>query len=123
MRKKDISVLEKALKNIEKAAVEFERVKDFAGSGVCFNKIGLICETSLKDIERACLFYRQAIESYNKAILRNHPLRKSMWAKPELIMKRIIELKNRIEELLPNLDNLEIQKKVKEELNSIEYNF
>ena len=123
LKEGDNSVLEKALRSIEKAAVEFEKIEDFAGAGACFYKIGSIYHSQLNNLESTCLFYREAVENYNKAILRNHPLRKSMWAKQEIMIKRVISLRSIIEELLPKLDNLHIKKKVKEDLDSIEFNF
>ncbi|MFX1409793.1 MAG: hypothetical protein ACFFA6_05550 [Promethearchaeota archaeon] len=116
-------VLKDALNTIRDAAIKFEKVNDFAGAGMCFNKIGTIYHSRLNNLESACLFYREAIENYNKAILRSHPSRKSMWSKPEMLSQKILDLKDVIEELLPKLENEDIQKKVMNELNSIKFNF
>ncbi|MFX1317211.1 MAG: hypothetical protein ACFE9T_15220 [Promethearchaeota archaeon] len=116
-------VLKDALNTIRDASIKFEKINDFAGAGMCFNKIGTIYHSRLNNLESACLFYREAIENYNKAILRSHPLRKSMWSKPEMLSQKILDLKDVIEELLPKLENEEIQKKVMTELNSIKFNF
>ena len=74
-----------ALKKIESAAIYFEGEEDFAGAGMSFNKIGTIYQTRIKNYDSACLFYKEAINNYNKAIMNNHPLRKSLWSKPELL--------------------------------------
>ena len=123
LKKGDNDFLEIALKNIRDAAIDFEKEKDFAGAGWCFNKIGVIFQSRLNQLENSYYFYREAIESYNKGILRSHPLRKSSWSKPELLVQKILELKGVIEEIIPNLENTEIKKKIIEDLKSINYNF
>jgi hypothetical protein len=55
--------------------------------------------------------------------MRNHPLRKSNWSKPEILSQKILDLKDLIEELLPKLENKDIQNKIKNDLNSIKFNF
>ncbi|KKM68530.1 hypothetical protein LCGC14_1459960 [marine sediment metagenome] len=74
LKKGDNDVLEDGLNKIQDAAINFEKEGDFAGAGMCFNKIGTIYHTRLNKIENTCLFYRAAIENYNKAILKIHPL-------------------------------------------------
>lgn len=123
LKTEENNVLKEALNTIRDAAIEFEKVNDFAGAGICFNKIGTIYHSRLKNLESACLFYREAIENYNKAIIRNHPLRKSNWSKPEILSQKILHFKDLIKELLPKLENKDIQKKVKDDLNSIKFNF
>lgn len=123
LKKGDNEVLEEALNKIQDAAINFEKEGDFAGAGMCFNKIGTIYQSRLHKLESACLFYRAAIENYNKAILKIHPLRTSFWNKPELLIQKIVELRDIVEELIPNLDNLEIKKKIIEDLKNLHYNF
>ncbi|MFX0003736.1 MAG: hypothetical protein ACFE9J_09645, partial [Candidatus Hermodarchaeota archaeon] len=90
----DNEVLEEALHKIQDAAVNFEKEGDFAGAGMCFNKIGSIYQSRLSKLENACLFYRAAIENFNKAILKMHPLRTDFWNKPELLIQKIVELRD-----------------------------
>jgi hypothetical protein len=52
-----------------------------------------------------------------------HPLRTSFWNKPELLIQRIVELRDIVEELLPNLENSEIKNKIKKDLGKLQYNF
>jgi tetratricopeptide (TPR) repeat protein len=123
LKKGDEEVLETALNNIRDAAIDFEKVKDYAGAGMCFYKIGTIYQSRLNKLDNSSLFYREAIENYNKAILRSHPLRKSLWSKPESLVDKIRELRDLLDELIPNIENQEIKKKVIEDLKSIKYNF
>jgi len=123
LKKGDNEVLEDALHNIQDAAVNFEREGDFAGAGMCFNKIGSIYQSRLNKLENACLFYRAAVENFNKAILKTHPLRTDFWNKPELLIQKVLELRDIIEELLPNLENIELKKKIIKDLKSLRYNF
>jgi proteasome lid subunit RPN8/RPN11 len=123
LKKGDREVLKEGLSTIRDAAIIFEKVKDYAGAGMSFNKIGTIYQNRLENYDSACLFYREAIENYNKAIIFNHPLRKSLWSKPELLKEKIIELRDQIEELLPHLEISEIRKKIVSDLRAIEYNF
>ncbi|MFX1490524.1 MAG: hypothetical protein ACFFBI_15340, partial [Promethearchaeota archaeon] len=88
-----------------------------------FNKIGSIYQTRLNKLENTCLFYREAIENYNKAILKMHPLRTSFWNKPELLIQKIIELRDIVEELLPKLEKLEIKNRIINDLKKLHYNF
>ncbi|MFW9867807.1 MAG: hypothetical protein ACFFEN_17065 [Candidatus Thorarchaeota archaeon] len=123
LKKGEINVLEEGLIKIQDAAVDFENVGDYAGAGMCFNKIGSIYQARLNKLENACLFYRAAIENYNKAILKMHPLRTSFWNKPELLIQKIIELRDIVEELLPKLENLELKIKIIKDLKNLPYNF
>jgi proteasome lid subunit RPN8/RPN11 len=116
-------VLEEGLNKIQDAAVDFENEGDYAGAGMCFNKIGNIYQSRLSKLENACLFYRAAIDNYNKAIVKMHPLRTSFWNKPELLIEKVIELRDIIEELLPNLGNIEIKNKITADLQNLRYNF
>jgi hypothetical protein len=115
--------LESNLRKIEEAAVNFIEVSDFAGAGMCFNKIGSIYEKQLNNIGSACLFYREAIENYNKAILYTHPLRVTPWSKPEILIEKIIELRDFVEVMITNIEDLQIKQKVIKDLKSIQYNF
>ncbi|MHA2119826.1 MAG: hypothetical protein ACW990_01340 [Promethearchaeota archaeon] len=119
----EIDFLEKGLNDIQEAAVNFENVEDFAGAGMCFNKIGTIYHSRLNRIENACLFYRAAIENYNKAILKMHPLRSSFWNKPDMLIQKIVELRDILDELLPKINNVEIKKKITKDLKNLNYNF
>jgi len=123
VREGDLDTLEFGLKKIEEAAVEFIKVKDFAGAGMAFNKIGFSYEKKIKKIGTACLFYREAIENYNNGLIYNHPLRITPWSKPEVLIEKIIELRDIIEVLLPDIVDSDIKKKVVNDLKSIRYNF
>ena len=123
VREGDLDTLEFGLKKIEEAAVEFIKVKDFAGAGMAFNKIGFSYEKKIKKIGTACLFYREAIENYNNGLIYNHPLRITPWSKPEVLIEKIIELRDIIEVLLPDIVDSGIKKKVVNDLKSIRYNF
>ncbi|MHA2325923.1 MAG: hypothetical protein ACXACB_11015 [Promethearchaeota archaeon] len=123
LKRGDNEVLEVGLNKIQEAAINFEKVEDFAGAGMCFNKIGTIYQSRLNKIENACLFYRAAIENYNKAILILHPLRTSFWNKPDLLIQRIVELRDVLEDLIPNIDNLGIKNKILEDLKKLHFNF
>ena len=123
LKKGDNDVLESALNKIQEAAINFEKEGDYAGAGMCFNKIGSIYQSRLNKLENACLFYRAAIENFNKSLLKMHPLRTDFWNKPDLMIQKIIELKDIVEELLPNLENLELKNKIEKDLKSLNYNF
>ncbi|NVM38233.1 MAG: hypothetical protein HWN81_21745, partial [Candidatus Lokiarchaeota archaeon] len=90
---------------------------------MCFNKIGSIYQSRLNKLENACLFYRAAIENFNKALLKMHPLRTDFWNKPNLLIQKIVELRDIVEELLPNLENNELKNKIEKDLKSLHYNF
>jgi proteasome lid subunit RPN8/RPN11 len=123
LKKGENDVLEEGLNKVQDAAVDFEKEGDYAGAGMCFNKIGNIYQSRLNILENACLFYRAAIENYNNAILKMHPLRTSFWNKPELLIQKIIELRDIVEELLPNLINIEIKNRIIKDLRNLHYNF
>ncbi|MEE9377572.1 MAG: hypothetical protein V3V33_06005 [Candidatus Lokiarchaeia archaeon] len=123
LKKGDNDVLESALKKIQEAAINFEKEGDYAGAGMCFNKIGSIYQSRLNKLENTCLFYRAAIENFNKALLRMYPLRTDFWNKPNLIIQKIVELRDIVEELLPNLENLELKNRIENDLKSLNYNF
>ncbi|MFX1456768.1 MAG: hypothetical protein ACFFDB_15450 [Promethearchaeota archaeon] len=123
LKQGDKDVLENALNKIQEAAVDFEKVGDFAGAGMCFNKIGSVYQSRLNKLDNTCLFYRAAIEDYNKALLKMHPLRTSFWNKPELLIQRIVELRDVTEEILPNLENTKLKDKIIKDLKQIRYNF
>ena len=123
LKKGDNEVLDEALNKIQDAAVNFEKEGDFAGAGMCFNKIGSIYQSRLNKLENACLFYRAAIENFNKAILKMHPLRTDFWNKPELLIQKVVELRDIVEELLLNLENIDLKKKIIKDLKNINFNF
>ncbi|MFW9989397.1 MAG: hypothetical protein ACFFC3_12140 [Candidatus Odinarchaeota archaeon] len=123
LKKGDNDVLESALNKVQEAAINFEKEGDYAGAGMCFNKIGSIYQSRLNKIENACLFYRAAIENFNKAILKMHPLRTDFWNKPDLLLQKIVELRDIVEELLPKLENKELKSKIENDLKKLHYNF
>ncbi|MFX1568265.1 MAG: hypothetical protein ACFFCV_07845 [Promethearchaeota archaeon] len=123
LKRADNEVLEEALNRIQDAAIIFEKEGDFAGAGMCFNKIGTIYQSRLHKLENACLFYRAAIENFNKAIVKMHPLRTSFWNKAELLIQKVMELRDIVDELLPNLENVELKNKIIKDLKDIQYNF
>ena len=90
---------------------------------MCFNKIGTIFHARLNKIENACLFYRAAIENYNKAIIKAHPLRTSFLNKPELLIQKIVELRDIVNDLIPKLSNSELKNKIITNLKNLNYNF
>lgn len=123
LKERDLDALEFGLKKIEDAAIEFIDVKDFAGAGMAFNKIGSVYEKKIKNIGSACLFYREAIENYNNGLIYSHPLRITPWSKPEILADKIIELRDFIEVLLPDIEDLDTKRKIIKDLKSIKYNF
>jgi len=123
VKEEELDSLEFGLKKIEEAAVEFINVKDFAGAGMAFNRIGLIYEKKIKNIGQACLFYREGIENYNNGLNYSHPLRITPWSKPEVLIEKILEVRDIVEVLLPDIENSEIKTKVVNDLKNIHYNF
>ena len=123
LKKRENNFLEDGLNKIQDAAINFEREGDFAGAGMCFNKIGTIYHSRLNKIENACLFYRAAIENYNKAIIKIHPLRTSFWTKQNVLIQKIVELRDIINDLIPNLSNSELKNKIINDLKNLNYNF
>ncbi|MBD3215379.1 MAG: hypothetical protein GF311_22410 [Candidatus Lokiarchaeota archaeon] len=123
LKRGDNEVLEDALNQIRDAAILFEKAGDYVGAAQCFHKIGTIYQTRLNLLENSCLFYREAIENYNKAIIKSHPLRKSLWTKPELLIQKITDLNDILEELLPKLEDTQIRRKIREDLNKIIFNY
>ncbi len=123
LKKGDNEFLRESLNKIRDAAILFVKVEDYVGAATCFHKIGTTYQTRLNKLENSCLFYREAIENYNKAILKSHPYRRSLWSKPEVLTQKILELKDIIEELIPKLENTSIKEKIRNDLDSINYNF
>jgi len=123
LKKGNKEQLEYALRKIEEGSIDYEKANDFAGAGKSYNKIGSIYQSRLNKIFNACLFYLEAIKNYNKAISKGHPLRKSLWSKPESLTPKIMELKDNIEELIPNIENSDEREKIINDLKSIQYNF
>jgi tetratricopeptide (TPR) repeat protein len=123
LKEGDNSNLQNNLKKIEEAAVYFIEVNDYAGAGMCFNRIGTIYEKQVKNVASACLFYREAIENYNKAILYTHPLRVTPWSKPEILIEKIIELRDLIDVIVADIEEIDIKDKIIKDLKSIHYNF
>ncbi|MFW9899417.1 MAG: hypothetical protein ACFFDO_09195 [Candidatus Thorarchaeota archaeon] len=123
IKKDDEELFEEALKKIQQASIDYENAGDFVGAGVCYNKIGSIYQSRLNQTYNAALFYEQAIRSLNEAILRGHPLRKSLWSKPESLSQKILEIKDIVEDLISRIENPEEQEKIKKDLKSIQFNF
>ncbi len=123
VKEEEIDAIEFGLKKIEEAAVEFIKVKDFAGAGMAFNRIGLIYEKKIKSIGQACLFYREAIDNFNNGLKYSHPLRITPWSKPEVLIEKIVDLRDIVDVLLPDIENTEIKAKVVNDLKEIRYNF
>ncbi len=112
-----------ALNKIQVAAVIFNDIHDYVGAALCFHKIGSIYHSRLNNLELSVIFYREALENYNNAIVKSHPLRKTLWSRKEILIQKVLDIEANIEELLPKVMNIEIKKKIREELNSINYNF
>ena len=117
------SNLEKGLKRIQEASINFEQAGDFAGAGQCYYRIATIYQSRLKQPFNAGLFFIQAIKSYNEAVLNNHPLRTSLWAKAENLAGRISDLRDIVNEIIPSLDSPDERNKLKKDFNSIKFNF
>ncbi len=123
VKEEELEAIEFGLKKIEDAAVEFIKVKDFAGAGMAFNRIGYIYEKKIKDIGQACLFYREALDNFTQGLNYNHPLRITPWSKPEALIEKIVDLRDLVDVLLPDIENNEIKTKVVNDLKAIRYNF
>lgn len=123
VKEEDLDAIEFGLKKIEEAAVEFIKVKDFAGAGMAFNRIGVIYEKKIKSIGQSCLFYREAIDNFNNGLKYSHPLRITPWSKPEVLIGKIVELRDMVEVLLPDIEDPVIKTKVVNDLEAIHYNF
>lgn len=115
--------LEFQLKMIQDASIQYEQAGDFAGAGRAYYKIGTIYHSRLNRPFHASLFYIQAIRSYNEGLLRHHPLRKSLWAKAELLTQKITEIRDVVDELIPSIENSDEKVKIQSDLNAIKYNF
>ncbi len=114
--------LEAALTKIQDSTIVYEKAGDFAGAGKAYNRIGSTYQSRLNQLFSACLFYLQAVKSYKRAIQKGYPLRKSVWSKPEALSQKILELKDTIEEILPNLEKMEEKEKISTDLKSITFN-
>lgn len=123
LKSSDDADIETALKIIQDGAVDYVKENDYAGAGMCFHKIGNIYHLRLKNLESAVLFYKEAILNYNNAILSQHPLRRSLWSKPESLIQKILELRDIVYGLLPKIENLKLKQKVQTDMNNIRYNF
>ncbi|MFX0071415.1 MAG: hypothetical protein ACFFAO_10030 [Candidatus Hermodarchaeota archaeon] len=120
--KGDLDNLESALKEIQKASIIFEEVGDYAGAGKCYQKIGNAYQIKLDKSYNACLFFNQAIKSYNEALVKGNPLRKELWNKPEILSKKINKIKDIVKDLIPNIENLDEKEKIRKDLDSIQLN-
>ena len=52
-----------------------------------------------------------------------HPLRTDFWNKPDLLIQKIVELKDIVEELLPNLENIELKNKISKDIKNLNFNY
>jgi len=123
LKKDDDGKLIEGLKYIQKAAVILVEEEDFVGAGTCFHKIGSIYENKLESFENSAIFYREAIENYNNAIIRLHPLRRTMWSKPEKLKQKIMFLREKITHLLPKIEDSQSKQRIINDLSTISYNF
>jgi len=123
LKKASNDSLEYQLKMIQEASIDYEKAGDYAGAGRAYYKIGTIYHSRLNQQFQACLFYTQAIKSYNEAILRHHHLRKSLWAKAEVLTQKITEIRDTTEELMASIQDLEERSKIESELRTIKYHF
>ena len=112
-----------ALNKIRDAAVIFNDIKDFVGAALSFHRIGVTFHKELQNYDMSVMFYREAIENYNEAIVKNHPLRKTLWSRKENLMQKVLNLRETVEELLPRVENSDIRERVMNFLRSINYNF
>lgn len=115
--------LRDALNKIRDAAVIFDNINDFIGAAVCFHKIGSTLHSKLHNYKFGVTFYREAIKNYNNAIVKSHPLRKTLWSQKEKIKQKIFKIKKIIEDILPKVKDEEIKNRMKKDLSSIDYNF
>lgn len=115
--------LEYQLKMIQEASIEYEKAGDYAGAGQCYYQIGMIYHTRLNQPFNAGLFFIEAIKNYNEGLLRQHPLRTSLWSKAEALTLKIKELKDIVEELIPQIQSSDDRKKIENDLNVIQFNF
>ena len=56
-------------------------------------------------------------------ICQKNPLRITPWSKPEIFADKIIELRDFIEVLLPDIEDLDTKQKIINDLKSIKFNF
>lgn len=112
-----------ALSKIRDAAVIFNDIKDFVGAGICFHRIGATFHRELNNHDMGVMFYREAIENYNNAIVKSHPLRKTLWSRKENLIQKVIDLRETVENLLPQVQDTETRNRVSNFLRSINYNF
>ena len=123
LKEEDNEFPERALKKIEQASIDYKKAGDFAGAGASYNKIGTIYQSRVNRLNSAAFFFVEAIICLNDAISRGHPLRKDSWSKPEALIKKILEIKDIVEDLIPNIENPKEREKVVKDLNSIKFNF
>jgi proteasome lid subunit RPN8/RPN11/tetratricopeptide (TPR) repeat protein len=115
--------IETALKLIQEASIIYEKAADYAGAGKSYQKIGSIYHSRLSLPFNTCLFYVEAIRSFNQALIEGNPLRKDLWNKPDVLSKEIIELKNIVDSLISKIKNQEEREKILNDLNSLQFNF
>jgi len=100
----------------QQAAIFFEFTPDYFGTGLSNQKIGLIYSTQLKDFDRASLFFIEAIKNFDKALYEIHPLRKSIQDNPEIIWKKIKDLRETVKKSLDKIFDPIVRSKISEEL-------
>lgn len=75
------------------ASANFEKTEDFAGAGLCLDRIGVIYQNALQDHKMARAFYTEAVKLYAKAMENAHPLRANEeWCASDSLTHRIKQL-------------------------------
>ncbi|GAB4323449.1 MAG: hypothetical protein Kow0069_28580 [Promethearchaeota archaeon] len=97
---KRLGKIQEGLEELQQAALLFERAGDWAGVGWCNEQIGVIQYYTLRDYFSAALFYVEALKAFKKAETGVHPLRKSAWAKPEQLRRKVRSLRLFLDQLL-----------------------
>lgn len=110
--------IKEGLEDIQQAAIFYENTLDFYGTGLCNQKIATIYSTHLKDIDRASLFFLEALKNFNKALDKIHPLRITVWDSPKQIKERINNLKETIKKNLNQITDQNVKSKIESELKN-----
>lgn len=112
--------IKEGLEDIQQAAIFYENTMDFYGTGLCNQKIAAIYSTHLKDIDRASLFFLEALKNFNKALEKIHPLRITVWDSPKHINERINNLKETIKKNLKKIIDQNVKSKIESDLKNFE---
>ncbi|MFX1398569.1 MAG: hypothetical protein ACFFAS_16190 [Promethearchaeota archaeon] len=122
LKKGNESEVQQALEFIEQGAVDYVKENDFAGAGMCYYKIGSM-KVKLDDLESGCLFFKEAIINFNNALINQHPLRRSLWSKPESLIPKLKELIEKFKRLLPKVEDGELKSILTKQFKEIKFNF